>query len=241
MGTVLCEVAAGPYHDARSLRCLQRAGSCLQRVSSTEEEVRKAILRKQDGKSTGFDHVPVELLEAGGDKMVLLLCSLFMVSSSKAVYRRGFRALGCAHCGKAKLILVGAQTIVAFRSATWFRRFCWKLSGHELSAGYNAYLLFADLERAWSKVVRDMAVGCRCTEADLANQLEHLGLVGDDLQWRLDVLRSGSVLQAGMEVELVDLVECRCTGTWFCVQEGGLPSHQTLVVESRCGGRQGCK
>ena len=57
-------------------------------------------------------------------------------------------------------------------------------------------LLFADLEKAYDMVVREMAAGCRCTEADLASQLQCLGLDGDDLQWCLDFLRcDGSVMQ----------------------------------------------
>ena len=42
-----------------------------------------------------------------------------------------------------------------------------------------------------------------------------------------------------MEIELVDIVERMCTGSWFCMQESGLPSDQTSV-ETQCGGRQGC-
>ena len=87
-----------------------------------------------------------------------------------------------------------------------------------------------------------MAVGCRCAEADLASQLQCLGLDGDVLQWCLDYLRcGGSVMQeAGLEIELVDLVERLYTGSWFCMRENGFPSDQTSVVETQCGGRQGC-
>ena len=62
---------------ARSTRCLQRSGSCLQDVRFSEQEVHTAIMRKKNGKSPGFDDIPVELFKAGGDKMVSLLCSLF--------------------------------------------------------------------------------------------------------------------------------------------------------------------
>ena len=55
-------------------------------------------------------------------------------------------------------------------------------------------------------------------------------------------LRSdGSVMQeAGLEIEMVDVVERKYTGSWFCMQDTGLPSDQTSVVETQCGGRQGC-
>ena len=84
--------------------------------------------------------------------------------------------------------------------------------------GYNACLLFADLEKAYDRVVREMAVRCRCTEAGIASQLQCLGLDGDDLQWCLDFLRSdGSVMQeAGLEIELVDVVERMYTGKVAC-------------------------
>ena len=62
---------------ARSTRRLQRAGSCLQDVRCSEQEVRAAIMRKKDGKSPGFDDIIVEILKAGGDKTVSLLCPLF--------------------------------------------------------------------------------------------------------------------------------------------------------------------
>ena len=48
------------------------------------------------------------------------------------------------------------------------------------AGGYNACLLFADLEKAQDMVVREMAVICRCTEVDLASPLQCLGLDGDD-------------------------------------------------------------
>ena len=81
--------------------------------------------------------------------------------------------------------------------------------------GYNACLLFADLEKSYDRVVREMSVVCRCTEADLASPLQCLGLDGDDLQWCLDFLRSdGSVMQeAGLEIELVGIVERKNAGS----------------------------
>ena len=54
--------------------------------------------------------------------------------------------------------------------------------------GYSACLLFADLEKAYDIVVRETAVGCRCTEGDLASQPQCLGLDGDDVQWCFDFL-----------------------------------------------------
>ena len=42
-----------------------------------------------------------------------------------------------------------------------------------------------------------------------------------------------------MEIELSDLVERKYTGSWFCMEEGGLPSDQRSVVETRRGGPQG--
>ena len=48
------------------------------------------------------------------------------------------------------------------------------------AGGYNACLLFADLEKVQDMVVREMAVICRCTEVDLASPLQCLGLDGDD-------------------------------------------------------------
>ena len=85
--------------------------------------------------------------------------------------------------------------------------------------GYNACSLFADLEKAYDMVVREMAVGCRCTEGDLASQLQCRGLDGGDLQSFLDFLSSdGSIMQeAGLEIELVELVERIYTGSWFCM------------------------
>ena len=62
---------------SRSSRRFQRAGSCLQDVRLSEQEVRAAIMRKKNGKSPGFDDIPVKLLKVGGDKMVSLLRSLF--------------------------------------------------------------------------------------------------------------------------------------------------------------------
>ena len=70
----------------RSTRCLQRSGSCLQDVRFSEQEVHTAIMRKKSGKSPGFDDSPVELFEAGGDKMVSLLCSLFPRYSRARLY-----------------------------------------------------------------------------------------------------------------------------------------------------------
>ena len=46
--------------------------------------------------------------------------------------------------------------------------------------------------------------------------------------------------EAGLEIELVDVVERVYFGSWFCMQESGLPSDQTSVVQTQCGGRQGC-
>ena len=59
---------------ARSTRRLQRAGSSLQDVRFSEQEVRAAIMRKKNG-----NDIPVEIFIAGGDKMVSLLCSFFTV------------------------------------------------------------------------------------------------------------------------------------------------------------------
>ena len=60
---------------ARSTRRLQRAGSCLQDVRFSEQEVCASITRKKNGKSPGFDDLPVGILKAGGDKMVPSLFS----------------------------------------------------------------------------------------------------------------------------------------------------------------------
>ena len=46
--------------------------------------------------------------------------------------------------------------------------------------------------------------------------------------------------EASLEIELIDIVERIYIGSWFCMQESGLPSDQTSVVETKCGGRQGC-
>ena len=49
----------------------------MQDIRFSDCEVRTAIMRKKSGKSPGFDDILVELLKAGGDKMVSLLCSHF--------------------------------------------------------------------------------------------------------------------------------------------------------------------
>ena len=128
------------------------------------------------------------------------------------------------------------------RGSTYAMHFARSFVQYASGVGYNACLHFADLEKAYDMVVREMAVGCRCTEADLASQLQCLGLDGGHLQWCLDFLRNdGSIMQgAGLEIELVDLVERIYTRSWFCMRESDLPSDQTSVVETQCGGRQGC-
>ena len=42
----------------------QHAGTCLQDVRFSEQEVRAAIMRKKNGKCPGFDDIPVEILKA---------------------------------------------------------------------------------------------------------------------------------------------------------------------------------
>ena len=259
---------------ARSNRRLQRAGSCLHDVRFTEQEVRAAIMRKKNGKSRGFDDIHVEILKAGGDTMVLLLCSLFhgiFEQSCIPLWFQGARMCTLwkdkadpRHCSNHRGIQISnvipsillevvktraEEKIAKFLSdtqcgrkhgsTTFAMHFARSFMQYEAGGGYNACLLFADLEKACDRVVREMAVGCRCTEADLASQPQCLGLDGDDLQWCLDYLRSdGSVMQeSGLDIQLVDIVERIHARSWFCMQESGLPSDQTSVVETQCGGR----
>ena len=143
---------------------------------------------------------------------------------------------------KIEMFLPDTQCGRKHGSTTFAMHFARSFVQYAAGGGYNACLLFADLEKACDRVVRELAVGCRCTEANLASQLQCVGLDGDDLQWCLDFLRSdGSVMQeAGLEIELVDVVERMYTGCSCCMPESDLPSDQTSVVETQCEGRQGC-
>ena len=155
--------------------------------------------------------------------MVSLLCSLFTVEEKlQSSYPTD------TQCGR------------KHGSTTFAMHFARSFVLNAAGGGYNACLLFEDLEKAYDMVVREMAVECRCTEADLASQHQRLGHDGDDLQWCLDFLCSdGSVMQeTGLEIEPVDLAERIYIGSWFCMRETGLPSDQT--PETQCGGAQGC-
>ena len=215
---------------ARSTSCLQRTGSCLQEVRFSEREVRTAIMRKKNGKSPGFDDIPVELFKAGGDKMVSLLCSLF----------HGVLEQGCI-----PLWFQGTRMCPLWKGKADPRR-CSNHRGTQVSNVIPSILIEVVKTRAEEKLqsshptpsaganmdaqhspctlpavscsmqqvevttrvclsqtlkklttwLREMAVGCRCTEADLASQLQCLGFDGDVLQWCFDHLRCGaSVMQ----------------------------------------------
>ena len=68
--------------------------------------------------------------------------------------------------------LPDTQCVRKHGSTTFAMHFARSFVQYAAGGGYNACLLFADLEKACVRVVREMAVGCRCTEADLASQLQ---------------------------------------------------------------------
>ena len=174
-------------------------------------------MRKKNSKSPGFDDIPVEILKAGGDKIVSLLCSLFHCIFEQSCIPFWFQgARMCPlwkgkadprHCrglqnsnvipsilhevaktraeGEIAKFLPDTQRGKKHGSTTFAVHFARSFVQYAASGGSNACLLFADLEKAYDRVVREMAVGCRCTEADFASQLLCFSLQRDDLQWCL--------------------------------------------------------